>query len=580
MAEPIVFARSRLLWQGEEFFTGRWHAQDVLLRRAGGSPLPVGELDRTLPGEPCGEVPGWKIYPATYAHMLAWERRLAPQRRLVALHRVGYRQGFGAGNRIVISRADVPSLRDPFTFGGWDGIYRAMRRSRAPFWFVQQSIVRELIPEGVKGADHPGIGHTGGYGPRELLRAGLFAFASLGGYTESALPIGADADHAIVIGRDEEALAESLAFNKLALDESRDYTKFTVDTSHLFDFPASLGPAERKRLLGLFRGRLFQVPNVLPGRADFAFQFDEEEILRLGQKYWRACAVHKELYDHVAALRGGQPFDYELSLDETPEPTPPRHLLFYLVLLQEGMGLPPGGIASAGPNIGFTKRHDYTGDLQGALWPQVNATASILAHFGATLSVHSADGVRASTGKGPGVDAVLAEASGGLAVLKVADVYQEVLWQVLAASADAAERALFAEAWRRTCQAVRLLARVYQYEFAAMTQDDAQRLLRSRAGQERIAHAHGEEALRLAQGAIGYGLPTLRLAAQLSAETDPCQPRAEAELFRRFMFLTYRDLRQPIFQTLTRQGWQRLAAAWEETTLVRLRGMGWTQEAA
>ena len=111
--------------------------------------------------------------------------------------------------------------------------------------------------------------------------------------------------------------------------------------------------------------------------------------------------VHKEIYDHVAALRAGRPFDYELSLDETPESTPPRDLLFYLVLLQ-GMGVPERGIASAGPNIGFIKRHDYEGDLHDALARRPTPAPVSCASCGAMLSVHSADGVRADYRQGAG----------------------------------------------------------------------------------------------------------------------------------------------------------------------------------
>jgi len=568
MAELVVFENSRITFQGAAFLTGRWQGRDIILaRNPGGQPTDPGLVG----GERVGDA---LIYPANYDNMLTWERRLAPMRRLVALNQAGYRQGFGAGNRIVISWRDLPDLRDLTTFGGWDGIFRGMRHSSVPFWFVQQSIVRELIPEGVDPAQYPGIGHTGGYGPRELLRAGLFAFASQGGYTQPPLPIGADADHAIVVGHDEESLAHSLAFNKLALTEARDYTKFTVDTSHLFGFPVTLSPADRQRLIAIFGGRRFQIPNILPDHPAFAVQYDEEEIIRLGQRYWRACAVHKELYDHVAGLCGKEPFDYELSLDETPQPTPPRDLLFYLLLLQEGMGIPARGVASAGPNIGFVKRHDYQGDLH-ELWLQVNVCASILHHFGAMLSIHSADGVRASTGKGRGVDAILASATGGKAELKVADVYQEVLWQVLATSGDAAEREVFLEAWRRTYEAARWLADVYRRDLSERSAEEAQRLSATPAGQERIRREHGAEALRLAQGAIGYGLPLFKLAADLLPVTDVSRPSPDAELFRRFMFLPYRQLRESLFRTMTRQGWQRLADALEEATMVRVQGMGW-----
>ncbi|MGQ9555380.1 MAG: tagaturonate epimerase family protein, partial [Anaerolineae bacterium] len=550
----IIFQDSGIECQGASLYTGRWQGRDVIVAQGAATSLRGAGLQG---GDTVGD---YAIFPASYENMLTWERRLALAPRLAALHRSGHRRGFGAGNRIVVSWEDGQYLRAATTFGGWDGIYRAMSGASAPFWFVQQSIVRELIPAGVDPAQYPGIGHTGGYGPRELLRAGLFAFASQGGYARYALPIGADADHAIVVGHDEESLARSLAFNKLAIAEACDYSKFTVDTSHLFAWPVALSRAERQRLLAAFRGRRFQVANILAGRPGLQFEFAEEESLRLGRKYWRAGAVHKELYDHVANLRGQQPFDYELSLDETPQPTPPRELLFYLVLLQEVMGVPAGGVASAGPNLGFIKRHDYEGDL-GELWAQVNACASILHHFGAVLSVHSADGVRASTGKGPGVDAVLASATAGQAELKVADVYQEVLWQVLAASPEAEEREIFQEAWRRTYEAAQQLAAIYRSNLAACQPLEAQRLLATAAGQERIAREHGEAALRLAQGAIGYGLPVFKLAADLLPGTDPTRPSAEAELFRRFMFLTYRNLRPAIFRSLSQDGWERLAQA-------------------
>lgn len=566
-----VFTKSKITCQDATLLTGRWQKRDVIIVR-GATPEALGLDGGTNLGNET-------LFPASYENMLVWERQLAPRRKLIAINQSGYPYGFGAGNRIVLSQPDLASLADQTALGGWDGIYRGMQQSGVPFWFVQQSIVRELIPEGVDPKDYPGIGHTGGYGPREFLRAGLFAYVSLGGYAEGALPIGADADHAIIVGYDEESLQRSITFNKLAMREACDYTKFTVDTSHLFDFPVSLNVADEKRLMDAFRGRRFRINNIVAGQPALDIQFDDDEIMRLGRKYWQACAVHKELYDHAQSVRAGQPFDYELSLDETPEATPPRDLLFYMVLLQDVMGVPAGGIASAGPNIGFIKRHDYEGDVERELWPQVNACASVLNHFGAMLSVHSADGVRASTGKGPGVDAAVRSATGGRAELKVADVYQEVLWQVLAASPIKAERDLFHESWRRTYAAVRLLSALYDGYLQGKETRQVQKLLASHQGQEAIIQAHGEEALLLAQATINYGLPVFRLAASLAKTTDPAHASPDDELFRRFMFLTYRSLRPYIFGVMTRDGWERLAAAIEEATLVRLRDMGWTKQA-
>jgi len=565
----VTFPKSRIIYRGVAFTTGRRQGHDVII--AHGS-VPAGAS--LIGGETAGNQ---VVFPASYENMLVWDRILSPAPRLIAVNQSGYLSGFGAGNRIVLSVSDLANLSDQTTLGGWDGIYQSLVRSTVPFWFIQQSIVRELIPQGVDPRRYPGIGHTGGYGPREFLRAGLFAFASLGGYSDDVLPIGADADHAIVTGYDEESLQRSLDFNILAMSEARHYTKFTVDTSHLFDFPVTLNPSEERRLLATFHGRRFHIENIVPGERVFDYTFDDDEIMRLGRKYWRACTVHKILYDHAAALRRGLPFDYELSLDETPEPTPARDLLLYMVMLYEVMGVPAGGVASAGPNIGFIKRHDFEGDLHRDLYPQVNACSSVLHHFGAMLSVHSADGVRASTGKGPGVDAVLKAATGGHCELKVADVYQEVLWQVLATSPLLAERELFLEAWRRTFQAARTLAELYENELKNRETRDVQRMLSSPKGQETIIRRFGEPALLLAQGTIGYGLPVFRLAAELTPKTDPDRPDPHEELFRRFMFLTYRDLRPLIFRAVTHEGWQRLTAAIEEATMVRLRAMDWVK---
>jgi len=560
-----VFPASTLRCGNAVLRTGRLDGQDVILVQ--------GACDVPLQGRPL-EVGEQFAYPATYENMLIWERKLAPQARLQALNGAGFRAGFGAGNRIVVAAGEAARLRVPSALGGWEGIFRAMVRSAVPFWFLQQSIVRELIPEGVHAEDHPGMGHTGGYGPREFLRAGLFAYASLGGYTRSALPIGADADHAIVTGHDEQSLNASLALNKLALAEARDYTKFTVDTSHLFGFPARPGEADRERLHSTFAGRTFRVPNILPGQEGFSFAFEPEDVETLAAKYWTACRVHCELYHHIAGLRGSQPFDYELSLDETHSPTPPRELLFYLVTLHEVLGLPAGSVASAGPNLGFVKRESFRGDLQ-RLRRQVNACASILAHFGAMLSVHSADGAWASEGKGPGVDAILQEATGGQAELKVADVYQELLWDVLASSPHPNERALFLEAWQRCLEAAAALATAYREHLGSLSPQQFPAALQSEPVRAQLAAQLGPRGLQHVLAAAPYGLAVFQLAAALLEEARRAEPNPRSELFRRLMFLVYRPLRPAIFEELCQESWDRLGSEIEHATTMRLQGMGW-----
>ena len=96
-------------------------------------------------------------------------------------------------------------------------------------------------------------------------------------------------------------------------------------------------------------------------------------------------------------------------------------------------------------------------------------------------------------------------------------------------------------------------------------------------GRQALAREYGEGALLVAQKTLGYGLPVFRLALDLLAVTDPGNPDPTAELFRRFMFLTFKDMRKPLFETMTPEGWESLTGAVDKATLVRLEGMGWTQ---
>lgn len=578
MTNYVIFNRSRLIRDDEIYLAARLEGMDCIVTffRPGGRPgsraaLKGAEATFVVDDEEVGV----RISPATYENMLALDRQVAPRRKLVALNKRGLRSGLGTGNRVVVIWEDVPRLRHPDALGVFEGIFTAVAKTGAPNWFIQQSIVRELIPEGADPERYPGLGHTGGYGPRELLRSGLFAFFALGGYsqfaTRNSLLFGADADHAIVTGKGEGELAESLALNRLAIAEARHYTKFTVDTSRLFGFPVELVEEELARLRAVFAGRTFEVPNILPGWPSFTYQFRWEEIARLGRKYWRALQVHKELYDFVAELKEDESFDYELSLDETEEPAEPKELLFYLVALEEAMGLPRGGVTSVAPNFGFRKRSNYEGDLE-QLKALVNERASIAAAFDVVVCLHSGSGRGVDTGKGPGVDEALREATGGILQLKISGILQEILWRILAESDVPEERALFEEAWEETRRVVEVLSGVYDRLIAGC--DD--KLSRPIAETTIEAEVAGDEAVRLVKGVLGYGLGQARLARELLATADPRDKRASDDFFRHFAYLAFRPLREKIYRTLTEDTWQRYAEAVAAYTQMRIKGLGLT----
>ena len=86
------------------------------------------------------------------------------------------------------------------------------------------------------------------------------------------------------------------------------------------------------------------------------------------------------------------------------------------------------------------------------------------------------------------------------------------------------------------------------------------------------------EGLQLVQGVIAYGLPLFKLASDLLASVEVSSPRVTDELYRRLMFLTFRDLRPQLFQVMSSDGWQRLALAVGRATIARVHPMGWIKD--
>ena len=579
MRNVYFFEASRLEREGETFVHARVDGRDAIVAffDPNSAPGPRAQLTgKTATIAGVDSDAGIMIAPADYDNMLAFERKIAPDRRLVGLHGAGFRQSMGMGNRVVVAWNDGQTVRDPSCLAGFRATYKGLAGTGVPAWFIQQSIARELLPDGVKASDYPGIGHTGGYGPRELLRAGMFAYGACGGYQAGQLPIGADADHAIIVGRDEQSLAASMALNKLAMGEARDYTKFTVDTSQLFGYPVALSLADKNRLFDVFRGRRFLIPNVLQGKPAYSFAFSDEEIVALGAKYWRACQIHRELFDYCVSLKGDQPFDYELSLDETPAVAPAAELLFYLVVLEEINQLPAGRVSSAGPNIGFYKRSDYKGDVYSELWPLTNACASIMAQRNITFSVHSGEGAGPFIGRGSGVDQVVGDATGRWMELKLSDVYQEMLWHTLAYSAYPDEHKLFLAIWDAAYGAVSVLARAYEQLVVGKSDAESAALLANPDNLRAIGAQIGmaDEAVNLVTGVLQYGPVQLKYAHHFLAVADPENKRPTDEFFRRFVQYVFPKVRGWVYAGMRPETWQAYDQMCTRYTRMRMRDLG------
>src|SRR5580698_3397614 len=163
--------------------------------------------------------------PADHANLAAFAERIdrhflpRPQRAEPAI---------AAGNR-------HPEVSLPAVFDAFHEIFDGTGRNLAST--VQLSATREMTTdEDLKardGSNPTAPGHTR-VSIRHLYHAGLWGAVRAGyrtGYN-------AEADHFIVSGVDEAAIARSVEWVKEAILQAAGYTKFTTDTSRVFDLRA------------------------------------------------------------------------------------------------------------------------------------------------------------------------------------------------------------------------------------------------------------------------------------------------------------------------------------------------------
>ena len=293
---------------------------------------------------------------------------------------------------------------------------------------VQLSATREMtVDEGIArrdGEDPTAIGHTR-VSIEHLYHAGLWAAIRAGwrhGYT-------AEADHFIISGSTPDEIAASTEATKEAIRRASGYTKFTTDTSRLFqleadtrhpnawsdqqveaEFAQTLSEDERSWVLAEFES-----PAALDG---YDYRFSPAEVRRLAVKFAESLKLNEELHDFIREQKQGGKFDFEPSIDEAETLTTPKELLFYMHWLA-ARGRPASLVP---PNLGFKKRQAYP-EAQSALeeyaarkmWPElaprtaqefnsqpvdelenrVAELAAVARHFNGTLSIHSGSGKQA-----------------------------------------------------------------------------------------------------------------------------------------------------------------------------------------
>ncbi len=300
---------------------------------------------------------------------------------------------------------------------------------------VQLSATREMTTDeviAVRDGENPtAAGHTR-VSIRHLYYAGLWA-AIRAGWREG---YNAEADHFIVTGSNADEIARSVEASKEAIRHAAGYTKFTTDTSRLFNleadtrhpnawseaqvaekFDAIFSAGERDWILGEFVKRV-----VVEGTT---YDFSQPEVMRLAVKFGESLKLNEELFDFIRREKSGAAFDFEPSIDEAETLTTPEELFFYMQWLTL-RGRPAQLVP---PNLGFKKRQAYpvamtTSAEMGVgladyvhhkMWPElaprvaqkfggrpidelahrVRTLAAVARHFDGTLSIHSGSGKQA-----------------------------------------------------------------------------------------------------------------------------------------------------------------------------------------
>lgn len=306
----------------------------------------------------------------------------------------------------------------------WPGVFEAIRKIRVPSDIIQNSAYREiapmstiLSPPGDEVSYLPGhgtlnIGHTGS-SIQGLWLAGIVASLEHG----FDMPFGADLDHIPVKGPGEQGLERA----KWIIDVGRDYTFFTLDTSALFNL-------EALSLRGVDLDSAFEAAVPRDERATLMCVhtrrgLQPEHIKRLSVAYYDSIEAAAELFNYISSLKGGESFDFELSLDEGPGLTGTDELTFVLEELRRR----DVRVDFIAPNVGFEKRLDYRlPDGLAGLEERVRRNSRAAAEYGAVLDFHSASDKSSETYR------CIARATGGVLKVKVSGKLQLLLAEVVA----------------------------------------------------------------------------------------------------------------------------------------------------
>ncbi len=326
---------------------------------------------------------------------------------------------------------------------------------------IQSSVYRELGPLAdlsrlpLPEIDLPGVGrvplgHTGMSITGQFV-AMMAERIKLGDRT----PIAADADHLPLRGM--SPAGRRLA--KRLVHEARDRSLFTLDPHFCLyggdarlgialtegrgadleaAFQAHFSPGQRRSLLARYAGKRFPVPGLGRGR-QAGITFERLEVMDCALRFQEPLQAIEEACAEIRAVRGGAPTAVEVSIDETPGLSDPRHF-YYLGSELAARRIP---LFSLAPGLGFTKLDVDVQDPHGAFAVRVRELAAIAKHFGVVMGIHSGDGKSTVTRR------ILAREVGGNYWYKISPDRQRSFFRSLALCPERSEgKALFRDIYR------------------------------------------------------------------------------------------------------------------------------------
>jgi hypothetical protein len=232
--------------------------------------------------------------------------------------------------------------------------------------------------------------------------------------------VGADADHLKTPADIDACLAAGFTFFTIDPGAFVDNRAETAGLGELHELAEQLPDELQPRRSGLL-GKTFQIE-------DLTVRFDEATLWKAAVKYGGAIGHVAQMYRHLVKAAGQKPYELEVSVDETEQPTSHAE---HIYIASELKRLSVAWVSLAPRYIGrFEKGVDYIGDLK-AFEADLAGHAAIARQFGPyKLSLHS------GSDKFSIYPAVMRQ-TGGLAHLKTAGTsYLEALRAIAALDPD------------------------------------------------------------------------------------------------------------------------------------------------